>query len=132
MATNRVTDIPVGGTREATLAAVSRFNQALNAHDLEAVMAAMTDDCVFENTAPAPDGTRFVGRPAVRAYWAAFLAQAPDARFTVEEMLVSGDRCIVRWIYHKTKDGVPWHLRGVDLFRVRDGKVAEKLSYVKG
>ncbi len=24
------------------------------------------------------------------------------------------------------------HVRGVDVFRVRDGKVAEKLSYVKG
>ena len=24
------------------------------------------------------------------------------------------------------------HVRGLDLFRVRDGKVAEKLSYVKG
>ncbi|MBS1243923.1 MAG: hypothetical protein H6R41_460, partial [Deltaproteobacteria bacterium] len=24
------------------------------------------------------------------------------------------------------------HIRGVDVFRVRDGKVAEKLSYVKG
>jgi ketosteroid isomerase-like protein len=29
-------------------------------------------------------------------------------------------------------DGQPWHLRGVDVFRVRDGKVAEKLAYVKG
>jgi hypothetical protein len=29
-------------------------------------------------------------------------------------------------------NGQPGHVRGVDLFRVRDGKVAEKLSYVKG
>jgi hypothetical protein len=26
----------------------------------------------------------------------------------------------------------PWHLRGVDVFTVRDGKVAAKLAYVKG
>jgi hypothetical protein len=38
----------------------------------------------------------------------------------------------VRWIYHKTKDGKPWHLRGVDVFKVVDGKVSEKLAYVKG
>ena len=25
-----------------------------------------------------------------------------------------------------------WHLRGVDVFTVRDGKVAAKLAYVKG
>jgi hypothetical protein len=30
------------------------------------------------------------------------------------------------------RDGKPWHLGGVDLFKVTDGKVAEKLSYVKG
>ena len=28
--------------------------------------------------------------------------------------------------------GGPGHARGVDVIRVRDGKVAEKLSYVKG
>ena len=33
-----------------------------------------------------------------------------------------------RWRYEW--DG--GHVRGVDVFRVRDGKVAEKLSYVKG
>jgi hypothetical protein len=34
-----------------------------------------------------------------------------------------------RWI---DQAGTPAHVRGVDLFRVRDGKVVEKLSYVKG
>jgi hypothetical protein len=34
-----------------------------------------------------------------------------------------------RWI---DQAGTRGHVRGVDLFRVRDGKVAEKLSYVKG
>jgi len=39
---------------------------------------------------------------------------------------------VVRWVYRKIRDGRPWHLRGVDVFRVRDGKVAEKFVYVKG
>ena len=30
------------------------------------------------------------------------------------------------------RNGQPWHLRGVDVFTVRDGKVAAKLAYVKG
>jgi len=30
------------------------------------------------------------------------------------------------------KHGEPWHLRGVDVFTVRDGKVAAKLAYVTG
>jgi ketosteroid isomerase-like protein len=115
-----------------TLAAVERFNVAFNNHDADAVMEAMTEDCIFENTAPPPDGRRYEGAKDVRAYWEKFFASNPDAHFEAEEMFASGDRCIVRWVYRKTKNGQPWHLRGVDIFKVRNGKVAEKLSYVKG
>jgi len=116
----------------ATLAAVETFNTAFNRHDVDAVMNAMTEDCVFENTNPPPDGSRFVGARDVRAFWKKFFAANPDAIFEVEEIFATGPHCVVRWIYRKTKDGKPWHLRGVDVFKVREGKVAEKLSYVKG
>lgn len=115
-----------------TIAAVERFNAAFNSHAVDSVMEAMTDDCLFENTAPPPDGTRFEGAKNVRSYWEKFFAANPDAHFEAEEMFACGDRCVVRWVYRKTKDGHPWHLRGVDIFKVREGKVAEKLSYVKG
>ncbi|GAB3518807.1 nuclear transport factor 2 family protein [Emticicia fontis] len=119
-------------TKSTTLAAVERFNEAFNRHDVDAVMNAMTEDCIFENTNPAPDGTRLVGAEAVRAYWTKFFTNNPDAFFEAEDIFADGDRCVVRWIYRKTKDGKPWHLRGVDVFKVRNGKVAEKLAYVKG
>ena len=117
---------------QATLEAVTRFNEAFNRHDVDDVMAAMTEDCVFENTNPAPDGKRYHGQAEVRAFWEALFQRSPDALFEAEEIFAAGDRCVVRWIYRKTADGQPWHLRGVDVFRVRDGKVAEKLAYVKG
>ena len=107
---------------------VRAFGDALNAHDIDAVMALMTDDCVFENTSPFPDGERFTGQEAVRDFWTAFLRDSPRAHFDLEELIACGDRCVTRWRY----DWGDGHLRGVDLFRVRDGKVAEKLSYVKG
>jgi ketosteroid isomerase-like protein len=116
----------------ATREAVDRFNGAFNRHDVDAVMACMTDDCVFENTRPAPDGTRIVGTEAMRRHWTEFFARSPQARFETEEVFVAGDRCAVRWTYHWVRDGQAGHVRGVDLFRVRDGKVGEKLSYVKG
>jgi ketosteroid isomerase-like protein len=40
--------------------------------------------------------------------------------------------CVVRWVYHKVRNGQPWHLRGVDVFTVRDGKVAANLAYATG
>ena len=112
----------------ATQAAIERFNAAFDRHDVDGVMAAMTEDCVFENTAPAPDGERHEGAAAVRAFWEGFFRSNPRASFTVEEQFAAGDRGVVRWRY----DWDGGHVRGVDVFRVRDGRVAEKLSYVKG
>lgn len=65
-------------------------------------------------------------------FWRGWFARNPDAQFETEEMLVSGGRAVVRWVYHKVRNGQPWHLRGVDVFAVREGKVAAKLAYVKG
>ncbi len=106
---------------------VEQFGEAWGAHDLEGTLALITDDCVFEATGPAPDGVRHEGRDAVRSAWQAIFADTAS-RFDAEETVVAGDRVVQRWRY--SWDG--GHVRGVDLFRVRDGKVAEKLSYVKG
>jgi ketosteroid isomerase-like protein len=108
-------------------AAIERFSAAFDAKDVDAIMAAMTPDCVFEDTGP-PDGTRHVGAEAVRAAWRKFFAASPTGVFTTEEVIDAGERVVTRWRY-SWADG---HVRGVDVFRVRDGLVAEKLSYVKG
>ena len=129
--------IQAGPARTADTAAITReavnnFNAAINAHDAAAVAALLADDTVFENTGPVPDGSRIEGKAAVIAFWRQWFAANPDARFDSEEMIVAGDRCVVRWIYRKTRDGKPWHLRGIDVFTVRGGKIAAKLAYVKG
>lgn len=119
-------------TAAATVAAVDRFNEAFNRHDVDAVMAAMTDDCVFESTSP-PFGERHVGQDAVRRAWEDFFAASPTAQFDGEDVIATGDRCVVQWRYSWTNDaGTRSELRGVDVIRVRDGRVAEKFAYVKG
>src|SRR2546428_7818147 len=97
-----------------TLAAVERFNEAFNRHDVDAVMEAMTDDCVFESTSP-PHGERYVGQAAVRKEWEALFASSPTAHFDAEEVIVSGDRCVVRWRYSWTDGQTPGSVRGVDV-----------------
>lgn len=113
--------------RAESLAAVERFGDAFDAKDIDAIMANMTPDCVFESTAP-PDGDRHCGADAVRAAWHRFFETAGDHRFTTESRVVAGDQVTVRWRY----DWTGGHVRGVDIFRVRGGLVAEKLAYVKG
>ena len=118
---------------QSTLATVQRFNEAVNQQDLALVMACMTEDCVFENTYPAPDGERYTGHEAVRNFWEKFFASSSQASFETEEMFACGDRCVVRWRYRWVEqDGKSGHIRGVDVLRVRDDKVTEKFSYVKG
>ena len=55
-----------------------------------------------------------------------------EAQFTEEDVFHSGDRALVRWRYEWAGSGEPGHVRGVDVLRFRDGKISEKLSYVKG
>lgn len=109
------------------LAVVSAFGEAWVAHDLDATLALITEDCVFEATGPTPDGVRHVGPGAIRAAWRDIFSDT-GSQFETEETIVADDRIVQRWCY--TWDG--GHVRGVDVFKVRDGKVAEKLSYVKG
>ena len=116
----------------ATRTTIDSFNEAFNRHDADAVAALLTDDTVFEDTSPAPDGRRIEGKAAVVEFWRGWFVRNSDARFEAEEVIVSGNQGVVRWVYRKMRNGQPWHLRGVDIFTVRDGKVAAKLAYVKG
>ncbi len=119
-------------TAPTTRMVIDRFNEAFNRHDADALAPLLTDDTVFEDTSPAPDGQRIEGKAAVVAFWRVWFTHNADAMFEAEDVIVSGDRAVVRWVYRKLRNGQPWHLHGVDVFTVRDGKVAAKLAYVKG
>jgi SnoaL-like domain len=82
---------------------------------------------------PPPDGERYVGQAQVGGIWERFFRSSPSAIFETEEIFAAGDRGVIRWLYRWVDGaGKPGHIRGVDVVRVRDGKVAEKFSYVKG
>jgi ketosteroid isomerase-like protein len=115
-------------TSRTTAVVVRKFNAAMNAHEIDNVMSLMTSDCIFENTQSPPDGTRYIGTDAVRTFWEEFWRGTPQAHFDEEDLIASGDRCTVLWRYSWGNG----HVRGVDILRVRDGKISEKFSYVKG
>lgn len=106
---------------------ITTFNEAWSNHDLDRAISMLTEDCVFEATGPAPDGNRATGHAEIRVAWKPIFDDL-SSRFETEEMIAFGDRVVVRWRY--SWDG--GHVRGVDVSRVRDGLVAEKLAYVKG
>lgn len=89
---------------DTTVEVVTRFESGFNTRDIDAIMADMTDDSVFEHVAPeAVSFGRHEGQAAVRVLWG-----------------------ILRWRQADRTEGL---IRGVDVFRLRDGKIAEQLMY---
>jgi limonene-1,2-epoxide hydrolase len=118
---------------ESGIRVVLEFNAAFNRHDVAGMMQLMSDDCVFENTDPAPDGTAYAGKEVVAQFWRDFFRDSPHAHIEVEEIFGFGMRCIMRWRYDWVDGaGEKGHVRGVDIFQVKNDLIYEKLSYVKG
>jgi ketosteroid isomerase-like protein len=118
---------------EEAVRAVLAFNEAFNRHDVDGMMELMSEDCVFENTSPPPDGAVYAGKAAVTHFWQTFFQQSLHAHIEIEEIFGAGTRCVMRWRYDWVDDaGQAGHVRGVDLYQVRGGLICEKLSYVKG
>jgi predicted SnoaL-like aldol condensation-catalyzing enzyme len=118
---------------ESAMRIVLEYKEAFNRHDVAGMMQLMSDDCVLENTAPVPDGAVYSGKEAVTNFWQDFFGESPHAHIEVEEIFGLGERCVMRWKYNwEDMGGEKGHVRGVDIFRVREGFIREKLSYVKG
>lgn len=120
-------------TTAATLALITRFEENFNTRDIDALMADMTEDAVFEHVAPAAASVgRHQGQAAVRAMWVSMETHFPAYTIEVVDIFAAGDRCscqyILRW--RTTPEGAQALARGVNIYTVRNGKIAEKLAYL--
>ena len=109
-----------------TAAVIDQYNAAFLERAPEKLVTLIADDCVMEGTGPAPDGNRWTGYDECLAGWQG-LATDPSIRFEVEHVDVDGDRAVIRWRVTGAQN-----YRGVNLMRVRDGKIVEALGYGKG
>ncbi|HEY0630112.1 MAG TPA: nuclear transport factor 2 family protein [Sphingomicrobium sp.] len=108
---------------------VQRFHNAFEQHRPDDLNDLVGEDCVLENTAPAPDGARYEGREACLAFWRG-VASSTNLAFEAEEISTMGDRGIIRWRLRWSEDEAG-RIRGVNIMRVRDGKIVEGMGYVK-
>lgn len=116
-----------------TVATLAEFSAAWNRHDVDALMSFMSDDCVFQ-TAAGPDacGSRHSGRDAVRKAFAATWQAVPDAQWENGRHFVHGDFGVSEWTFTGTAaDGSHIETDGVDLFTLKDGKIAVKNAFRK-
>ncbi len=118
---------------ESAARVVLQFTEAFNRRDVAAMMQCMTDDCVLDSADPAPDGAVYSGKAAVMQYWQEFFRRRPQARLKVEDIFGFGFRCVMRWRCEWVNAaGEERHVRGVDIFLVREHAICEHRSYVKG
>lgn len=112
-----------------TTEVIRRFNDAFQQHNPHAIPDLVAEDCVLENTSPAPDGMRFERRAACAGFWQKLAADA-GISFDLENVIIYGERAVILWRLH-SGPGLQDSVRGVNLMRVRDGEIVEALGYVK-
>jgi steroid delta-isomerase-like uncharacterized protein len=110
------------------------FLDAFNAHDVDAIMACFSDDCVMDMPrGPGPGGRRLVGKAQVREGVQSRFAGIPDVRYDDGRHFVCGDRGVSEWTLRGTHvTGETIAVRGCDLFEFSsDGKISRKDSFWK-
>jgi ketosteroid isomerase-like protein len=115
------------------LALLERFMAAWNARDVNALMSCMSDDCEFLSSAgPDPAGTRYRGRDAVNAAYAALFDNFPEAAWTNARHFVIADRGVSEWRFvGRDREGRAVDVYGCDLFTFDGDRIRTKDSYRK-
>ena len=107
---------------------VEAFVEMLNTHNPDLVDSFVATD--YRNHNAFVDD----GREANRQFWAGFFAALPDLTATMEDLIVSGDRVVGRFVYRGTHlgefmglppSGRPVEMRSIDIWRVADGLFVE-------
>jgi ketosteroid isomerase-like protein len=115
---------------QSPAAAVERLLAAMNAHDLEAMVACFADDYV--NEWPAHPQRSFRGSEQVRRNWGQIFAGVPDLLARLPRMVVDGDTVWTEWdIAGSRLDGGAFLMRGMAIFGVADGRLAWVRFYLE-
>ncbi|PUE63255.1 hypothetical protein B9Z45_00845 [Limnohabitans sp. 2KL-17] len=114
---------------------LDRFAQAWNAHNVDALLSMVTQDCVYDaSTGSELHGTRYQGHDQLRRAFAGVWEAIPDARWEQARHVAYGaERGFTEWVFRGTRlaDGVQVDSWGIDVFEFRDGLIAYKNTFRK-
>ena len=115
---------------QGSAAAVERLLLAMNAHNLDAMVACFADD--YLNEWPAHPQRGFRGSEQVRRNWSQIFAGVPNLRARLPRMTVDGDTAWTEWDISGTRnDGAAFLMRGVAIFGVAEGRLAWVRFYLE-
>jgi hypothetical protein len=111
-------------------AMTDRLIEAMNAHDLDALVACFSED--YRSEQPAHPSRSFAGRNQVRENWSSVFAGIPD--FHAELILASTVDAveIAEWIWRGSHtDGSPFAMGGVTVMGIEAGHIAWGRLYME-
>ena len=110
--------VRMGKIESAARAGLSLY-RAINARDLDAVMALIAADCVLDPAA----GAEICGASELRSYFSERIAALGSDKIAIEDMKGLGKHCLVYWRWGER--------RGIDVIFVEDDRVRRVQSYLK-
>jgi len=110
-----------------------RFGKAFNKADVEEIAACVTDDFEWRLAAGTrPAGTVLKGKDDLRRYFADKSQAHREARYSEARIHRSGDKLFGTFrVTGIDAKGQPFDRYGIDLYELKDGKIALKDSYLK-
>jgi len=122
-------------TRNLTAQDLKATFDAFNRHDIEGVMTHFDENCVFYTVAGDNEyGNKIEGRATIAKAFEGVWTAMPDVQWADHSHFLSedGTRGVSQWTFRATNpDGSRTEVQGVDLFRIRDGKIVEKQAIRK-
>ena len=117
-------------TRAQLAELVDRFMAAWARHDLDAAMALVADDALYDEF----NQKLWRGKAEVReGFLPQFRGDYGDIQFHPEDTFIDEavQEALVRWLCTFEWKGTRRAWRGLDILRFRDGLIVEKLTYAK-
>ncbi len=117
-------------TRAQLQELVDGFFDAWARHDLDAAMAFMAEDAIYDEF----NAKLWSGKDAVReGFLPQFRGDYGDIQFQVEDLFIDAEaqEAQARWLCVFEWKGTRRSWRGLDILRFRDGAIVEKLTYAK-
>jgi ketosteroid isomerase-like protein len=109
---------------------LERLKDAVNAHDAQRLASLMAQD--YQSTQPLHPNRGFGGSAQVFENWSSVFEGVPDFSAELVASSVDGEIEWGEWHWHGHHvDGSPFAMRGVTIFVVRDGLIAEGRLYME-
>lgn len=109
---------------------IIRYYDACNAADEAALRELLTPEMTHYFLAPNPGSAPTRGGAAL-AHGVSLLQKSYDGRWVMDHYLGSGDEAVIEWtlFWTSAKTGSRVATRGAEMYRFRDGRIAEVRAY---